>query len=588
MRAPRRGLTSAPCPSVLQLSGGADVLLADTDVVWYRDPRPYVRAICARHPHLDMLVSSDHNVFGEEWRADVTYSSLATPDRRSLLAAYQIIRPGASTDTTATGSTGPPDLDLFPPDFDLDPGPFPGFTIGTWNPGMLLVRNTEGGRSLLAALMFDFERRGRSLVGMARKRLSSQSAMNKFLSSLLRVPCLRMLDKPPCRLAADAEFLFAVPVASLSALEASAAAAATAPRGTTRGRAVSTAGGAAGAATTLVAGLGQFPILQFGSFVATHILREHDLFGARPYATHATHVEGAGIVFVKNNNGNMGNCTSPHWCLGSRVVSAATIKAFTLRHYGLWLVPDPPSYYAGRFLTYTPQLPSSLHRFEAQSRFNASEPAAQWRGHRLLLQAQIQQFQSALALALALGRTLILPHVLGSCAYTMWPHWSANANPNCQPMHLQGLYPRRFEAFPSYWLNLPTLLRSGLPIRESSFFAHGRAAAAVRHSKLSIVPCLDEVVGVGARRSFCTTRGAVLMRARPGASEAAAALRHLREVRLLHVEDVTDAIGGFETEAGARAFGMRVSGLLRKWVNPVGRSSSGSILRWARFRPRAP
>ena len=41
------------------LHTGARVILSDSDVVWFRDPRPYLRALELAHPRLDFSVSSD-------------------------------------------------------------------------------------------------------------------------------------------------------------------------------------------------------------------------------------------------------------------------------------------------------------------------------------------------------------------------------------------------------------------------------------------------------------------------------------------------------------------------------------------------
>ena len=41
------------------INTGARVLLSDSDVVWMRDPRPYLLRLEAKHPDLDFTVSSD-------------------------------------------------------------------------------------------------------------------------------------------------------------------------------------------------------------------------------------------------------------------------------------------------------------------------------------------------------------------------------------------------------------------------------------------------------------------------------------------------------------------------------------------------
>ena len=47
---------------------------------------------------------------------------------------------------------------------------------------------------------------------------------------------------------------------------------------------------------------------QFGSYYAVHVVREARLYGARPYALHATHVKGRAVVFKRNNAVTLGRC----------------------------------------------------------------------------------------------------------------------------------------------------------------------------------------------------------------------------------------------------------------------------------------
>lgn len=59
------------------LALGVDVLMSDTDVVWLRDPRAYVRALVARHPLLDVLLGTDHALYAEARREEISYTSRA-------------------------------------------------------------------------------------------------------------------------------------------------------------------------------------------------------------------------------------------------------------------------------------------------------------------------------------------------------------------------------------------------------------------------------------------------------------------------------------------------------------------------------
>ena len=187
--------------------------------------------------------------------------------------------------------------------------------------------------------------------------------------------------------------------------------------------------------------LGLLPTHQFGSFAATHLVREAQLYGAAPYCTHATQIVGEGIVFKKNNVGHMGSCPHQDWCLSSPRVSAATVKAFTQRHFGLWSVPDRDGYFEGAFLSYSPSVTKRLRTFEITSR-----GTQQWHRHLELLQEQLQDFQMALALALALNRTLILP-----------------------PFYSRHLHGEPYRVGADYYFDLIRMQRVFPRIREASF-----------------------------------------------------------------------------------------------------------------------
>ena len=316
------------------------------------------------------------------------------------------------------------------------------------------------------------------------------------------------------------------------------------------------------------AALGLFPIHQFGSVHAIHVVREADLYGARPYATHATQIKGAGIIFKKNNDnaagtkGAMGDCTVEALCLGSAIVTQAAVKAYTLRHMGLWRLPEPPSLVDRPLLASSPRPAAELRAFAFRT-----QVGTQLERHLALLQVQLQDFQAALALAVALNRSLVLPRVLCSCAFMMWPFFEAANNQNCQPLHLQGLYPRLYECLPSYPFSVPALLRSDLGVRDASALAHPAAA----DSRLSLLPCRRRRRRRRRRRARARPpRGRPILPWRPRASEAAAALGSLRHVRVLHFEGVRDAFGGFDSAADAAAFASRAAPLLGEWCCIVG------------------
>ena len=69
------------------LALGTDVMMSDTDVVWLRDPRPYVRALIARHPLLDVLLGTDHALYAEALQEEISYTNRASPTRRDIIGA---------------------------------------------------------------------------------------------------------------------------------------------------------------------------------------------------------------------------------------------------------------------------------------------------------------------------------------------------------------------------------------------------------------------------------------------------------------------------------------------------------------------
>ena len=177
--------------------------------------------------------------------------------------------------------------------------------------------------------------------------------------------------------------------------------------------------------------------------------------------------------------------------------------------------------------------------------------------------------------------------MLCSCVYAQWP-FVGSGNLNCQPMHMQGLFPRVYECPPSYWLSLPNVLRSDVPLREPSFLEHPRAAHLVA-STLSLHPCDPPqpastgggggvvVVGGGGSASvaaevgseptalLCSVRGVPLVRARASHDEFARALAPLRRARVLHLEAPRMGVGSFADAAAADQFLRRAEPLLGSW-----------------------
>ena len=197
-------------------AGVRQVVLSDTDVVWLRDPTAYFAAVARLHPHLDVIIGTDHATYAEAFRDDVPYSATASPTRRELLGAYQRVPSGngssigsgggsgggsgSSSSSSSSGGGGggggitAADASHDPPDFDIDPHPVNGAKDGTWNPGVLLVRGSEGGRAFVAAEIDALGAAGRGLSSRGLSHVamvSDQSEMCRMLRSLLAMDAAR-------------------------------------------------------------------------------------------------------------------------------------------------------------------------------------------------------------------------------------------------------------------------------------------------------------------------------------------------------------------------------------------------------------
>jgi hypothetical protein len=154
------------------LALGTDVMMSDTDVVWLRDPRPYVRALITRHPLLDVLLGTDHALYAEALQEEVSYTSRASPTRRDVIGALQTVH--------SSPEHSSPDLGVSP-DFDLDPMPANGALDGTWNPGMLLARASAGGAAFVLSLLDALEAEARRHRKAPRIRLRKHGVVEKEL-----------------------------------------------------------------------------------------------------------------------------------------------------------------------------------------------------------------------------------------------------------------------------------------------------------------------------------------------------------------------------------------------------------------------
>ena len=265
--------------------------------------------------------------------------------------------------------------------------------------------------------------------------------------------------------------------------------------------------------------MGVLPMLQFTTSFTYFIHRaRRESLGCRPYALHA--------IFAHGKD-------EPR-------------KRMIFREEMLW--HDPPEYYsAGSFLSYEPDAPP---------------PHLQKEGGFELIVHQLRTFQSALALAAALGRALVLPSLRCGAAPMAYPcyawyhrayaHFGFNLGKTPMP-----------EVCPIYyWFDAGGAERDGLAIREPSFLRNPRTPANVSHDVATLTLC--------ARRNETGCRGGapsssrdVVAPARTSAAALRAALRaagaasarvlSVRGMRLLQLSDAEGdgTVGAAEEGKGA-------------------------------------
>jgi hypothetical protein len=122
------------------------------------------------------------------------------------------------------------------------------------------------------------------------------------------------------------------------------------------------------------------PIAYFASGHVFFTQRLHDTLGVRPYAVHAT------FQF-----------------------SGTPGKRHRMREAGLWLEDTKYYHPPGGFLLYEPKIPPAL--LERAGPRTGEADLANTEGHFALVNRQLAQLRSALAVATVLGRAVILPRL---------------------------------------------------------------------------------------------------------------------------------------------------------------------------------
>ena len=289
--------------------------------------------------------------------------------------------------------------------------------------------------------------------------------------------------------------------------------------------------------------MGVLPMLQFTTSFTYFIHRaRRESLGCRPYALHA--------IFAHGKD-------EPR-------------KRMIFREEMLW--HDPPEYYnTGSFLSYEPDAPP---------------PHLQKEGGFELIVHQLRTFQSALALAAALGRALVLPSLRCGAAPMAYPcyawyhrayaHFGFNLGKTPMP-----------EVCPIYyWFDAGGAERDGLAIREPSFLRNPRTPANVSHDVATLTLCARRNE-TGCRGGAPSSRRAVVAPARTSAAALRAALRaagaasaRVLSVRGMRLLQLSDAEGG-ETSGAADEGKARQAGggqvLARQLVHRLRGDAEGGV-----------
>jgi hypothetical protein len=274
--------------------------------------------------------------------------------------------------------------------------------------------------------------------------------------------------------------------------------------------------------------LGLLNLVQFANGFVFSTARAHETHGARPFALHATY------------SGD---------------------KLMKLREEGL--LQDEPSYYDDgkeRFLSYEVLLPADEF-FHAPLHADAPAGTYTWRTHWALMRHQMAQLRAALAIATALGRTLVLPRVACTCECFFFP------GKDCV---IEGHRVRLPHVCPTdHWLRPGRLTQ---PHREPGFLDNPRLPAAVAASRATVAACTPDEgpdCVAGTRATPAAIGAANVTVHVPGGStdaQLAAALAPLAAARVLHLAGGAPALFSHFADAAAdAAFNASLYGILSAW-----------------------
>jgi hypothetical protein len=504
---------------------GFDTLSTDPDVALLRNPMAYFGTLFAAHPALDVLASSDAN--------NGIYAHAAGTRGTGEGAGGVVARGGGAYVHALVPSAEPLGRDA------LDAAPqtrwaasFPALSAlpqgYVRRPEFRYRDEALGAEALTAAL-----RTSRFELGLEDPANCVPHQFNSGMMLWRATPgaaellsrWLLLLDETATQAVADDQLPINVVMKNASrhcaSMPPSAEVAAALPGACGGDGMLNAVAGGAGC-------LGLLNLVQWANGFVFSTARAHETHGARPFALHATY---------------------------------AGDKLMKLREEGL--MRDEAAYYDDNkelFLSYEVLLPAEAF-FHSPLDADAPDGAYTWQAHWALMRHQLAQFRAALAIATALGRTLVLPRVACACECFFFP------GKDCV---IEGHRVRLPHVCPTdHWLRPGRLQQAH---REPGFLDNPRMPASVTSSRAVFAACTpdDGPDCVAGTRASAAAIGAanVTVRVLGASTDTAlvAALAPLASARVLHLAGGAPALFSRFADAHADArFNASLFGILSAW-----------------------
>lgn len=552
---PRVGRWFVLATDVLPHSNAFDVLVSDPDVAFIRSPLGYFATLTAAHPLADVFFTSDANT-GAYAHAGVAPSAAAGAPNASASSPTSA---GGVAGGGAAGTPGswfhsmlesPAGVARVPPLPPRWSASFPGVPVPSgyvFRPEHAARDRGLGVDALLASLA-----RGGVDIGLEDPANCSPHSFNTGLSlwagarrgraaALLQAWLASMAPLVGNPLADDQAPLNAVARNGSTFCDL---AASRSDGGSRRNASFALCGadrllnGVGGGAACV----GLLNVVQFANGFVYSTSRAHEQHGVAPFLLHATY---------------------------------ASDKVMKLREEGLFL--DPPGHYDGTFLTYDFVLPPAfLGAVEAAEIAGAGvdppDGTHTWRSHWHLVSFQLRELRAALAVATALGRTLMLPRIACSCEARDASLYSLSSphTPHTLSTHQCFFYPGKGCVIEGHRVRLPHVCptdhwlrpgRLGAPHREPGFLDTPRTPRRLTvrgGGEKRVAPCAD----AGACEALADSTEALLVPANSSDGALRAALAPIAWSPVIRLTDPSVLFGGFDTPSDASAFAESLVGVL--------------------------